>query len=122
MSNPTNLLYTKEHLWINKEEGTVGITNYAQDSLGDILFVDLPEVGTSFSCGDKFTELESSKTNVELSLPFDGEVLEANEELDDEPEKINEDAFGTWIAKFEIKGELSDVMNASEYVAFVDAL
>ncbi len=122
MSNPTNLFYTKQHLWVNKEEGSVGITDYAQDSMGDILFVDLPEEGAAFSKGDSFSELESSKTNVELVLPFDGEVTEANEALDDEPEAINEDAFGTWIAKFEIKSELEDVMTAAEYDAYLETL
>lgn len=122
MANPTNLFYTKQHLWVNKEEGSVGITDYAQDSMGDILFVDLPEEGSTYSKGDTFSELESSKTNVELILPFDGEVKEANETLDDEPEAINEDAFGTWIAKFEITSELEDVMTASEYDAYLETL
>ena len=122
MSNPTNLFYTKQHLWVNKEDGSVGITDYAQDSMGDILFVDLPEEGATFGKGDTFSELESSKTNVELALPFDGEVTEANEVLDDEPEAINENAFGTWIAKFEIKSELEDVMTATEYDAYLETL
>ncbi len=122
MSNPTNLFYTKQHLWINKEDGSVGITDYAQDSMGDILFVDLPEEGAAFGKGDTFSELESSKTNVELVLPFDGEVTESNEVLDDEPEAINENAFGTWIAKFEIKSELEDVMTAAEYDAYLETL
>ena len=122
MSNPTNLFYTKQHLWINKEEGSVGITDYAQDSMGDILFADLPEEGATFAKGDTFAELESSKTNVELVLPFDGEVKEVNETLDDEPEAINENAFGAWIAKFEITGDLVDVMSATEYDAYLETL
>lgn len=122
MANPTNLFYTKAHLWINKEEGTVGITDYAQDELGDILYVDLPSEGDSFSAGDKFTEVESSKTTVELNLPFDGTVAAVNEDLDDSPENINEDAFGTMIAKFDITSELSDVLTAEEYDAFIETL
>ena len=117
-----SLVYTKEHLWINTEEGTVGITDYAQGELGDILFVDLPEEDAEFAAGDKFTELETSKTTVELALPFDGKVIEANEELDDDPENINEDAMAAWIAKFEMTSEPSDVMTASEYEAFIETL
>lgn len=122
MSNPANLVYTKEHLWINKEEGTVGITDYAQESLGDILFVDLPSEGDSFEAGEQFSELESSKTTVELKVPFDGEVVEANEKLDDDPEDINDDAFAAWIAKFNINSDIEGAMTAEEYEAFVETL
>lgn len=117
-----SLVYTKEHLWIDTENGKVGITDYAQGELGDILFVDLPEEDSEFSVGDKFTELETSKTTVELVLPFDGKVVKANEELDDDPENINEDAFGTWIAQFEMTSQPERVMDEAEYKAFIETL
>lgn len=117
-----SLVYTKEHVWIDTENNTVGISDYAQGELGDILFVDLPEVDSEFTTGEKFTELETSKTTVELALPFDGKVIEVNEELDDDPENINEDALGTWIAKFEINSPISDVMDSDEYEEYVKTL
>ena len=110
--------YTKDHLWVTIQGGiaTVGITPYAAEQLGDILFVDLPEVGDEISSGDVFSEVESAKTNSELILPFNGEVVEANDELDDSPELINEDAYEAWIAKFKVDEDvLEGLLSALQY-------
>ncbi|AEE90512.1 Glycine cleavage system H protein [Tepidanaerobacter acetatoxydans Re1] len=119
MKFPDNLIYNKEHLWVKVEGNTayVGITDYAQDQLGEILYVDLPEVGQEFSKGDQFSEVESSKVNSTLMLPFSGVVLEVNEKLDDEPEYINAAPYDAWIAKFELNSpeELNDMISASVY-------
>ncbi len=117
MNVPKNLLYTSDHLWleIGGNSATVGITDYAQEEMGDILFVDLPEVGGSFSAGDTFCEVESSKTAQELSLPFDFEITDINESLDDSPENINEDAYGNWIVKISFDGEPSGLLSWEEY-------
>ena len=119
MKFPENLKYNKEHLWV-KVEGTtayVGITDYAQDQLGEILYVDLPEVDQDFVKGDQFSEVESTKVNSTLMLPFTGIVLEVNEKLDDEPEYINEAPYDAWIAKFELSApeDLDDMISAAEY-------
>ena len=94
MTFPAELKYTSEHVWVKVEGDTakLGITEFAQDQLGDILFVDLPEAGATFSAGDVFTEIESSKTASEVPIPVSGEIVAVNEELDDSPENINEDA------------------------------
>ena len=119
MKFPENLKYNREHLWVKVEDNTayVGITDYAQDQLGEILYVDLPEEDQEFSKGDQFSEVESAKVNYTLMLPFAGTVLEVNEKLDDEPEYINEAPYDAWIAKFEVKDltDLEDMINAAEY-------
>jgi glycine cleavage system H protein len=119
MKFPENLKYNREHLWVKVEDNTayVGITDYAQDQLGEILYVDLPEEDQEFSKGDQFSEVESAKVNSTLMLPFAGTVLEVNEKLDDEPEYINEAPYDAWIAKFEVKDltDLEDMINAAEY-------
>ena len=94
MSNiPAELKYTKEHVWVKVEGDTakMGITDFAQDQLGDILFVDLPEEDSEVIAGEVFTEVESSKTNSEVPSPIIGSVVAVNEALDDEPEAINEE-------------------------------
>lgn len=119
MAYPTDLKYTKEHVWVKVEGDTVklGITDYAQDQLGDILFVDLPEVGTTFAAGEIFTEIESSKTASEVPAPVAGEVVAVNEELDDSPENINDDAYAAWIVELKVSdaSELDDLLSASDY-------
>jgi len=119
MGYPTDLKYTKEHVWVKVEGDNVklGITDYAQDQLGDILFVDLPEVGTTFAAGEVFTEIESSKTASEVPAPVAGEVVAVNEELDDSPENINEDAYAAWIVELKVSNasELDDLLSASDY-------
>ena len=104
MSNiPENLLYTDDHEWILKESEqcfSVGITDYAQDSLGDVTFVEVPEVGTEFSKGDVFGVVESVKAASDLFMPVSGEIVEVNEDLNDSPELINDAPYeGGWIIK-----------------------
>ncbi len=98
---PGDVFYTNEHEWA-KAEGelvVIGISDYAQDQLGDIVFVELPEVGGSFEVGDEFGTLESVKAVSELYIPISGEVVAVNEALEDTPELLNEDPYGGWIAK-----------------------
>lgn len=122
MTYPENLKYTKEHLWVKKDGDTVkiGITDYAQDQLGDILFVDLPSVGDQISAGDTFTEVESSKTASELPAPVSGEIVAVNDELDDSPEKINEAAYDAWIVEVKTDDDLSGLLSAADYQAGLD--
>lgn len=124
MNFPANAKYTKDHVWVKVDGDTakIGITDYAQDQLGDILFVDLPEVGDSLEKGENFTEVESSKTASEVPAPISGEVTAVNELLDDEPEAINEDAFEAWIVEVKIEdaSELDDLLDAAAYEAICD--
>ena len=103
MAYPASYNYTKEHEWIEVDgaKGTVGITDYAQDSLGDIVFVDLPKVGDTIEAGKIFGSVESVKAVSDLYSPVSGTVTEVNEELKDAPEKINADANTTWMLKLE---------------------
>ena len=119
MTYPENLKYTKEHLWVKKDGDTVkiGITDYAQDQLGDILFVDLPSPGDQITAGDTFTEVESSKTASELPAPVSGEIVAVNDELDDSPEKINEGAYDAWIVEVKTDDDLSGLLSAADYEA-----
>ncbi len=122
MTYPENLKYTKEHLWVKKDGDTVkiGITDYAQDQLGDILFVDLPSPGDQITAGDTFTEVESSKTASELPAPVSGEIVAVNDELDDSPEKINEAAYDAWIVEVKTDDDLSGLLSAADYQAGLD--
>ena len=118
---PEELKYTREHVWV-KVEGDVaviGVTDYAQEQLGDILFVELPEADEDISAGDVFTELESSRTTLEVFTPVSGTIIESNEELDDSPELINEDAYANWIIKVRLfdDSELDELLSAAEYEA-----
>ena len=118
---PEELKYTREHVWV-KVEGDVaviGVTDYAQEQLGDILFVELPEADEDISAGDIFTELESSRTTLEVFTPVSGTIIESNEELDDSPELINEDAYANWIIKVRLfdDSELDELLSADEYEA-----
>ena len=104
MAYPANYRYTKEHEWIQVDgkTGTVGITDYAQDSLGDIVFVDLPKVGDAMEAGKSFGSVESVKAVSDLFSPVSGTVTAVNDELKDAPEKINSDANTTWMLKLEL--------------------
>ncbi len=118
MSVPEELQYTRSHEWVRTEgdTATVGITDYAQDELGDIVFVELPEVGATFDAGDSFGTVESVKAVSDLYAPVGGEVVEVNEALDDSPEKINEDPYGEgWIIKLRVSDESSGLLSASDY-------
>ncbi len=122
---PADLKYTKDHEWLKPAaDGTalVGITSYAQDALGDVVFVDLPEVGATFGQGEEFGTVESVKTVSELNLPAAGEVLEVNETLADHPEAVNEDPFGRgWMVKIKLTGDLAGLLDAPAYEARVSA-
>jgi glycine cleavage system H protein len=118
MNVPEELQYTKSHEWVRTEDdtATVGITDYAQEELGDIVFVELPEEGATFEAGDSFGTVESVKAVSDLYSPVGGEVVEVNEALNDNPEKINEDPYGDgWIIKLRTSGEGAELLSASEY-------
>jgi glycine cleavage system H protein len=122
---PVDLKYTKDHEWLKPAaDGTalVGITHYAQDALGDVVFVDLPEVGVAFAAGEEFGTVESVKTVSELNMPAAGEVLEVNITLADHPEAVNEDPYGKgWMVKVRLSGELTGLLDAKAYEALVSA-
>lgn len=105
---PGDIKYTTSHEWVKKEGDLylVGITDYAQDQLGDIVYVDFPEVGAEIEAGEVFGEIESSKAVSEINMPISGEVLEINESLEDAPESLNSDPYSSWIVK--IKANNSD--------------
>ena len=117
MEFPSELKYTKEHVWVkvNGNTAKIGITDYAQEQLGDILFVDLPAVGDQVNVGETFTEVESSKTATEVASPVTGEIVAVNEELDDSPEAINDDAYEAWIIEVEVSDGIEDLLTAEEY-------
>lgn len=119
MSYPTDRKYTKEHEWITAD-GTIGITQYAQESLGDIVFVDLPKVGTEITAGKTFGTVESVKAVSDLYAPASGTVTEVNGELATSPEKVNKDAHGSWMVKLKLKdpGELNGLLSATDYEKF----
>jgi glycine cleavage system H protein len=123
MPYPTNLKYTKEHEWIkvNGASATVGITEYAQESLGDIVFVDLPKPGAEITAGKTFGTVESVKAVSDLYAPASGTVTEINGELATAPEKINKDAHNTWMLKLTLKNpaELNSLLSAADYEKFV---
>ena len=118
MSVPEELQYTKSHEWVRTEgdNATIGITDHAQDELGDVVFVELPEVGTTFDTGDSFGTVESVKAVSDLYTPVGDEVVEVNEVLNDQPEKINEDPDGEgWIVKLRVSDEGLGLLSASDY-------
>jgi glycine cleavage system H protein len=123
MAYPANYKYTKEHEWISVEgtTGTVGITDYAQSSLGDIVFVELPKVGDVLEAGKIFGSVESVKAVSDLYSPVTGAVTAINEELKDAPERVNADANATWMLKLELKDatELDALLSAADYEKFV---
>jgi len=121
MAYPTDRKYTKEHEWITSD-GTIGITHYAQESLGDIVFVDLPKVGTELTAGKTFGTVESVKAVSDLYAPASGTVIEINNDLATSPEKVNKDAHGSWMLKLKLKdpGELNALLSAADYDKFVN--
>ena len=123
MHYPSDFKYTKEHEWI-KADGkiaTIGITNYAQGSLGDIVFVELPKPGSELTAGKAFGSVESVKAVSDLYAPASGTVTEVNGELNTAPEKINQDAHSAWLMKITLKdpGELNSLLSAADYEKFV---
>ena len=124
MPYPTDLKYTKEHEWIKVEgsTATVGITDYAQESLGDIVFVELPKPGSEITAGKTFGTVESVKAVSDLYAPVTGAVTEVNGDLATAPEKINKEANTTWMLKMTLKNpaELNGLMSAADYEKFVN--
>ena len=123
MPSPPDLKYTKEHEWVRMEgdTGTVGITDYAQDQLGDIVFVDLPSAGTTVSQMQKFGEIESVKAVSELFSPVSGEVSEVNTALADQPELVNDSPYGEgWMLRIRLSepAEIDQLLTAQEYDEF----
>ena len=126
MDYPATYKYTKEHEWIelNGKEGKVGITDYAQNSLGDIVFVDLPKVGSSVEKGKVFGSVESVKAVSDLFAPLSGEVVEANTELTKKPETVNSDPYGQgWMIVIKLANpkEMDGLMSAADYEKLVAA-
>ena len=122
MSVPQDLQYTKSHEWVRVEDDvvTVGITDHAQEELGDVVFVELPEEGNSLSAGDTFGTIESVKAVSDLYAPVGGEVVEVNGALNDTPENVNEDPYGEgWILKIRTSEE-ADLLSAEEYEKVVE--
>ena len=123
MPYPANYRYTREHEWISLEGniGSIGITDYAQNSLGDIVYVDAPKVGDTVTANATFGSVESVKAVSDLYSPVSGKVTAVNEGLKTEPDKINQDAHGTWIIKVELSepGEVAGLLDAAAYEAFV---
>ena len=120
MSTPTELRYSKEHEWVKVEDGKarIGITHFAQNELGDIVFVELPEVGATIEADEPFGSVESVKTVSELYAPVSGKVVAANEELSDQPELVNESPYeGAWMVKVELSDEsqLEKLLSAEKY-------
>jgi len=123
MSYPTDYRYTREHEWISVEGsiGSIGITDYAQNSLGDIVYVDAPKVGDSVSANATFGSVESVKAVSDLFSPVSGTVTAVNEELKTAPDKINQDPHSTWIIKVELSNpaEVGTLLDAAAYEAFI---
>lgn len=123
MAYPTQYRYTREHEWIdvNGTAGSIGITDYAQSSLGDIVYVDAPKVGDMVTAGATFGSVESVKAVSDLFSPVSGKVTAVNEELKNAPDKINEDPHGAWIIKVELTNpaEIDTLLDAAAYEAFV---
>ena len=123
MNTPAGLKYSKSHEWVqflDDSTAFVGITDYAQDALGDLVFINLPEVGDTVVSGEVFTDVESVKAVSDVYCPVTGEVAEINEELLDNPALINEDPYGAWIAKIKDISAFGELLSAEEYEAFIE--
>ena len=120
MNFPAELKYSKSHEWLKEEDGVsvIGISDFAQDALGDVVFVNLPEVGDDAAAGEAFGDVESVKTVSDLISPVSGTVCEVNEDLLDQPELLNEDPYGTWIIKVENVTDTEELLDAAAYEAF----
>ncbi len=123
--NPEDLKYHKEHTWarVSGKKATIGITDYAQNALGDIVYIDLPEVDSNIEFNSEIGEIESTKATSSIISPLTGRIIEVNEDLVESPETINEDPYGKgWIAIVEIDNvaEVNDLMDASEYEKYVE--
>lgn len=122
MNFPKELKYSKTHEWVKDNgDGTavIGLTDFAQDELGDIVFINLPEEGDSFGADEVFADVESVKAVSDINAPVAGTIAEINEELLDAPEKINEAPYDAWLVKMEEVGETVELLSAEEYEAFI---
>ncbi len=123
--NPEEIKYHKEHTWVkvSGKKGTIGITDYAQDALGDIVYIDLPEVDSAVEANTEISEIESTKATSSVISPVSGRILEVNEDLSESPEIINEEPYGKgWIAVIELENdtELDDLMDAADYSKYIE--
>jgi glycine cleavage system H protein len=125
MNLPEELKYTKDHEWVRIEDGiaTIGITEFAQRELGDIVYVEVETVGEEISAGEVFGTVEAVKTVSDLFMPINGEITEFNEELESSPEMVNDSPYGDgWMIKVKISGDLpDDLLSASEYAELIGA-
>ena len=120
---PKELSYTKTHEWakVEGDVAIVGITHFAQEQLGDITFIELPQIGQKFNRGDEMGSIESVKAASEIYSPVSGEVIAVNEELENAPEKINQDPYGQgWIARFKLTSPAEGLLNIDEYARIVE--
>lgn len=123
MSIPADLKYTKEHEWVRIEGdiATFGVSDHAQEALGDIVFVELPEIGRSVEAAEAYAVVESVKAVSDIYAPVAGEVIEVNEVLEGEPEKVNTEPYGAgWIAKVKMRGGSDELMSDHEYTTFLE--
>ena len=125
MEIPENLRYSRDHEWVSVAGDivTVGITDYAQDALGDVVFVEIPRIGTSVSRGERVTEVESTKSVSEIYAPVTGEVVEVNEQLSDAPETLNSDPYGSgWLFRVRVTDavELDELLSADDYQSILE--
>ena len=120
MNYPVDLKYTKDHEWLKMEGdiAVVGITDFAQDALGDIVFINMPEVGDTVTAGEALGDVESVKAVSDVNSPVTGVVVAINEELVDSPENLNSDPYGSWIIKVENVTEEEELLDAAAYEAF----
>lgn len=120
MSNPVDLKYAKSHEWVKYENGVavIGVTDFAQSALGDVVFLGMPAVGDTVTAGENFGDVESVKAVSELISPVTGVVCEVNESLENAPEALNEDPYGAWIIKVENVTAEEELLDAAAYEAF----
>lgn len=123
--NPEDLKFHKEHTWVkvSGKKATIGITDYAQDALGDIVYIDLPETDTTVEANSEIAEIESTKATSSVISPVSGTIIEINEDLSESPEIINEEPYGKgWIAILEIsdESEFDDLMDAADYEKYIE--
>jgi len=123
MKTPEELKYAKTHEWIKQvEDGTwlIGITDYAQDQLGSLVYINLPEVDDELTIGQAFCDVESVKADSDINAPLAGTIVEVNEELSDAPEKLNEDPYGAWICRVQASQLDEELMDSAAYIAFCE--
>ncbi len=120
MNYPVDLKYSKDHEWVKMEDGVavIGISDFAQDALGDLVFINMPEVGDAVTAGEAFGDVESVKAVSDLMSPVTGVVCAVNEDLADAPENLNSDPYGAWIIKVENVTDQEELLDAAAYEAF----